>query len=97
MDVMVLLTSRDSAPLVVPLMRALDRAGASWGCFLTNDGVDVLRQPDAVAAMQTATQAVACELSWEKNGGTIDDCPVELGSQTINSAMIGTAHRVISL
>jgi hypothetical protein len=39
---------------------------------------------------------VVCEESWHRfcPGSA---CPVELGSQTVNSALVGEAQRVVSL
>ena len=85
-----------SSGIAVALAGACKRAGIAWNCFFTNDGVKVLADAAAVAALGAATRAVACEKSWEEfMGGT--DCPVELGSQTINSALMGEADKVISL
>ncbi len=78
------------------LARACVRAGVVWSCFLTNDGVRALADPALAAALKPATRAVVCEHSWRQymNGAP---CPVELGSQTINSALMAEAGRVISL
>lgn len=97
MDVMVHVTTPESGPIASPLMRALSRAGIDWGCFVTNDGVRLLRDDAFVTALAGARRAVVCEHSWEKAGGTAPDCPIELGSQTINSAMMADAARLISL
>lgn len=96
MDVMVMITTRDSGRIAVPLMQALSRAGATWGCFFTNDGVELLLDDACRTAVKSAQRAVTCEHSWvaASIGGA---CPVELGSQTINSAMMTEAGRVVSL
>ena len=96
MDVMLTITTRESGPIAVPLMQALSRAGVTWGCFFTNDGVELILDDVCQMAVKSAQRAVICEHSWA--GASIGgDCPVELGSQTINSAMMTEAGRVVSL
>ena len=72
------------------------RAGVAWGCFLTNDGVRALADPAFLAVLGSAARAAACEYSWHRymEGAP---CPAELGSQTVNSALMAEANRVISL
>ena len=41
-------------------------------------------------------RAVVCEESWHRFCGDAA-CPVELGSQTVNSALMGEAKKVVSL
>ncbi len=95
MDLLLVLSSRESGAIATGLMRALDRAGARVECFLTNDGVELLNHPEFLTAIAGAARAVACEHSWNLHGS--GDCPVERGSQTIHSSMMGEAKRVISL
>lgn len=95
MDVMILVSTRDSGTILNGLAGALSRAGAAWGCFLTNDGVELLNDAEIVEALAASTWVNACEHSWHRFG--TGDCPVELGSQTQNSMMIGDAKRVISI
>ncbi|MFA7428686.1 MAG: hypothetical protein WCZ23_00865 [Rhodospirillaceae bacterium] len=96
MDVLLHVTSADALPVVLPLAEALGRAGATWGCFVTNDGVRVLGDAAFVAALGSATRAAVCEHSWDLHMAG-RDCPVERGSQTVNSALMGQAARVVSL
>ncbi len=85
-----------SGAIAVALAGACERADVAWSCFFTNDGVKVLADAAVVAALGAAARAVACEKSWEDfMGGAA--CPVELGSQTVNSALMGEAGRVVSL
>lgn len=95
MDVLLVLTSRESGPIATGLIRALDRAGARWQCFFTNDGVELLNHPEFLTAIAGTARAVTCTHSWDIYGS--GDCPVERGSQTIHSSMMGEASRVISL
>tara|TARA_B100000686_G_C15818633_1_gene492417 strand:+ start:160 stop:453 length:294 start_codon:yes stop_codon:yes gene_type:complete len=97
MDVMLHVTSRDSGKIAMPIMRALKRSNANWGCFLTNDGVELLDNKDFIVALSGSTQSMACEYSWEKSGRSLEDCPIARGSQTFNSTMMGNASRLISL
>tara|TARA_B100001142_G_C14222063_1_gene611937 strand:+ start:381 stop:674 length:294 start_codon:yes stop_codon:yes gene_type:complete len=97
MDVMIHVTSRDSEKIALPLMRALTRANTDWGCFLTNDGVELLENKMFVDALSVSSQALVCEYSWEKAGKNIKNCPIEKGSQSFNSSMMGQALRLVSL
>ncbi len=97
MEVMVHISSGDGIAVAAPLMRALTRAKVAWGCFVTNDGVRLLADDGIIEALGGADRAVVCEHSWEKAGGTAADCPIERGSQTINSTMMAEARRLVSL
>ncbi len=90
-------TSRDSGRIAIPLMRALTRANTNWGCFLTNDGVELLENKKFLAALGKSAKAMVCEYSWEKIGKDRKSCPIEKGSQTFNSSMMGQARRLVSL
>ncbi len=96
MDVMYVISSRNVAPVLLPLMRASKRRGVNWGCFFTDQGVEVLDDQRVRDLLACASKAVACEFSWERyrHGET---CPVETGSQTNNSAMVADARHVVSL
>ena len=96
MQMMFHVTTENAAPLVAPLAAACARAGISWGCFFTNDGVKVLADTAFVGVLAGADKAVVCEHSWHQFMGAAA-CPVELGSQTINSAMMAEAEKVVSL
>ena len=96
MDVLFEVTSEGAAAVLVPLASACDRAGVTWGCFFTGDGVLSFSNKDVTEAVKTATTAITCEVSWQLHMGE-RACPVALGSQTINSALVGDADKVISL
>ena len=89
-------TSEGAADVLLQLARACDRIDVSWGCFFTGDGVLNLSSDDVSQALKTAVTAKTCEHSWQQHMGE-RTCPVELGSQTSNSSMVGDADRVISL
>jgi hypothetical protein len=82
--------------IAAALARACARAGVTWSCFLTNDGVRALADSDVVAALKPAARVAVCEHSWRQHMNDAP-CPVELGSQTINSALMAEAGRVVSL
>lgn len=96
MDVLLHITTPQSANAAKALGRAFTAQGASWACFLTNDGVKVLSDADFVAMAKDATRMAVCEHSWDLHM-LGQDCPVERGSQTVNSALMADAARVISL
>jgi hypothetical protein len=91
-----LVTTPHAARILVPLARACRRQGVQWSCFLTHDGVRVLERDEVRTIIPDASRAVACEYSWERFMGA-QACPVELGSQTDHSIMVGEAARVVSL
>lgn len=88
-------TARGGA-ILLPLARACTRATRSYACFFTNDGVLGLQNPELCGVLGGAARAVACEESWNRHRPGLA-CPVELGSQTVNSALMGEAVRVVSL
>ncbi len=96
MEILVHVSSAAAAPLARPLVEACGRAGIAWGCFLTNDGVRLLADPGFAAALAGAARAAVCEHSWQAHMPG-HDCPIELGSQTVNSALMAEAGKVVSL
>jgi hypothetical protein len=96
MEVLLHVTTPDGARIGASLAGACTRAGIVWGCFLTNDGVRALADSTFVATLRPAARAVACEHSWHQHVGN-EACPLELGSQTVNSALMAEARRVVSL
>lgn len=96
MNILFEISSGDAADVLVPLARACDRNAVAWSCFFTGDGVRALSRGDVLAAVAGAARATACEVSWERHMGG-QPCPVEIGSQTNNSAMVGDVDKVVSL
>jgi len=86
----------EGGPIAAALARACARAGVSWSCFLTNDGVRALADPEIVAALKPGARAAVCEHSWHQHMSGAA-CPLELGSQTVNSALMAEAGRVVSV
>ncbi len=97
MKIMFEVSSADAADILVSLARACDRNALTWGCFFTGDGVKTLTREDVLATVEGgAAKAAACEVSWERHMGTRSS-PVEIGSQTNNSAMVGDFDKIVSL
>lgn len=96
MEILILVSHAGSGPLVAGLAGACIRRGITWGTFFTHDGVCVLNDAEFAALMTKASEAHVCRESWVRHMGGAS-CPVTLGSQTNNSAMMAAAHRVISL
>lgn len=84
------------AQLLLPLALACRRGGHAFGVFVTHDGVRGLLDERLQSALGGAARAVVCEESWHRFCPG-SPCPVELGSQTVNSALMGEAQRVVSL
>jgi hypothetical protein len=96
MKILFEVSSGDAASVLVPLARACDRNAVIWSCFFTGDGVKTLARDDVIATIAGAAKAAACEVSWERYMGD-QPCPVEIGSQTNNSAMVGDVDKIVSL
>lgn len=96
MQLMLHVSSPAATRLVIRLARACGRAGIEWGCFFTHAGVRLLQEQAVLVALASARRAVVCEHSWAQQFDGLA-CPVELGSQTVNSIMMAGAERVVSL
>ena len=95
MDMLFHVTTEGGAKLLLPLALACRRGPHAFGAFFTHEGVRGLASPDLQAALRGA-RAVVCEESWHRHCAD-SVCPVELGSQTVNSALMGQARHVVSL
>lgn len=95
MNILFHVTTAPSAELLKPLALAAKRLNASFAAFFTHEGVLGLKDAELVATL-AGTRAVVCEESWHRFCPGID-CPLENGSQTINSALMGEADKVVSL
>ncbi|WP_126444939.1 hypothetical protein [Sulfuricystis multivorans] len=95
MNLLFHVTTAQSGALLVPLVLAARRANASFAAFFTHEGVKTLQNANLVAAL-AGSRAVVCEESWHRFCPGLA-CPVENGSQTINSALMAEAERVVSL
>lgn len=95
MDILLHITTPSAAPIAAALGRAIGAKGGTWAAFLTNDGVKALDDAGFVAAAKGAQRVAVCEHSWDLH--MTGACPVERGSQTVNSGLMAEAARVISL
>ncbi len=96
MDILFHVSTAAGGRLLHPLLLAANRAGCSSGAFFTHEGALGLRDIDLMAALSHIERAVVCEESWHKFCPDLH-CPVEAGSQTTNSALMGEARKVVSL
>jgi hypothetical protein len=96
LDLLIIVSTPEAGSALLPLARACRRRGLRWTCFFTNDGVRTLEDADIVKAINYAEAPVACEHSWARHLGDAP-CPIALGSQTDNSAVVGRAAKVIGL
>jgi hypothetical protein len=96
MNILFHVTTAGGGTLLAPLARAAGRQGASFAAFFTHEGVLGLAEPALLAALAGAERAVVCEESWHRFCPGCD-CPVENGSQTINSALMAEADKVVAL
>ena len=96
MEILLVITTRNSGKIAIPLMQGLSRMGVNWGCFFTNDGVELIYDDQCQEALKLANKAVVCEHSWNTLGNG-NDCPAVMGSQTVNSSMMSEVNQVISL
>lgn len=94
-DILFHVTTEGGARLLAPLARACRRGGHAYAAFFTHEGVLGLANADLRSALGDA-RAVVCEESWHRFQGDAP-CPVELGSQTVNSSLAGESRRVVSL
>ena len=96
MDIFFHVGSAGGGKLLLPLVLACRRRGASFAAFFTHDGVKCLADAALRNALTGAERAVVCEESWNLHCPGAE-CPVERGSQTANCALMGEASRVVSL
>ena len=96
MDLLVLVTTKDARSILIPLGQACGRKKISWAAFFTNDGVKNLQDDGVVKAIESGERTIVCQESWGHHLPGVD-CPVELGSQTNNSALIAAAKHIVSL
>jgi hypothetical protein len=96
MDILFHVSTAAGGRLLYPLLLAANRADCRVGAFFTHEGVLGLRDTDLAAALTQVERAVVCEESWHRFCPQLA-CPVEAGSQTTNSALMGEARKVVSL
>jgi len=96
MDLLIIVSTAQSRAIAEALAMAARRAGINWGVFVTNDGVRTLSDPGFAETLKGASKAIACQDSWRQHMGD-SHCPIEAGSQTSNSALVGIAAHIVSL
>lgn len=96
MDLLFHVSTAAGGRLLLPLLRAARRAECRVGAFFTHDGVLGLRDDSLVVELALVERAVVCEESWHRFCSDLH-CPVEAGSQTANSALMGETKKVVSL
>ena len=96
MNLLFVVAHGESGACLRGLADACRRNAVPYFVFFTGDGVRALSAPDTVERARRASEAVVCEHSWSQ---VMQDrsCPLELGSQTDHSRMLGCADRVVSL
>lgn len=96
MRILFVVSHPKSTQALIGLTDACARRQQSFLCFFTGEGVEILNDAKVLAAIGSAEKAVVCEFSWGKYFPD-QSAPIEEGSQTDHSAMIGTVDRVVSL
>lgn len=96
MDILFHVSTAEGGRRLIPLLLAAGRANCRFGAFFTHEGVLGLRDSSLTAALTPVERAVVCEESWHRFFPGLP-CPVEAGSQTSNSALMGEARKVVSL
>lgn len=86
----------NAASALLGLAGASARAEVPFICFFTGGGVQLLHNADVRDVAKKAARSVVCEHSWARYSPD-QPPPVEQGSQTDHSSMIGDAERVVSL
>ena len=96
MTLLFVLSNPQSKPALKGLIGACDRAQVDFMCFFTGAGVAMLADTELTSLLAAAERAVVCEHAW--GAYAPDDVPpIDSGSQTDHSAMIGSVAKVISL
>lgn len=96
MNILFHVSTPEGGALLSHLAQAARRAGATFAAFFTHEGVLGLRSEALVDSLRAAERAAACEESWHRFCPGLD-CPVESGSQTVNSGLMAQAEKVVAL
>jgi len=95
-NLLIVISRPTSIAALIGFCGACLRRDQPYDCFVTGEGVRVLRDPEVVSMLRESRHAVVCEYSWSRLYPH-DAPPIEEGSQTDHSAMIGKADQVVSL
>ena len=96
MDLLIIVSTPKSGAIADALGQAANRARVDRAAFFTNDGVKTLADTGLCETLTRASRAIACHDSWRQHMGDTT-CPIESGSQTSNSELVGSATRIVSL
>ncbi len=96
MKLLIVISTPASIAALTGFTGACLRRGQPFSCFVTGEGVRVLRDPEIANILRESKRAVVCEYSWSRLFPD-EAPPIEEGSQTDHSAMIGEADQVFSL
>jgi len=96
MNIVITVSRIESCGLICGLARACQRNNIDYSLFFTGAGIGTLDDAAVVECSASASEAVACEYSWEEQRA-LEACPVEIGSQTDHSRLLKTADRLITL
>jgi hypothetical protein len=94
----VVATHRAAGPQLIGIVSAAARRGWTCRCFLTDEGVLLLRMPEVVELARGGTMRLdVCHLSWERFGA--GDVPegARAGSQYNNAELAHACDRVVVL
>lgn len=95
-NLLIVISRSTSISALIGFCGACERRNQPYNCFVTGDGVRVLRNPEVSSMLRASKHAVVCEYSWSRLFPH-EAPPIEEGSQTDHSAMIGEADKVLSL
>jgi hypothetical protein len=95
-NLLIIISRSTSVSALIGFCGACLRRNQPYSCFVTGDGVHVLRNPNVARMLKESRHAVVCEYSWSRLFPH-EAPPIEEGSQTDHSAMIGEADQVLSL
>jgi hypothetical protein len=95
-NLLIVISNPASIQALMGFTGACQRRDQPYSCFVTGQGVRVLRDPDIASMLRASKHAVVCEYSWSRLFPH-EAPPIEEGSQTDHSAMIGEADQVFSL
>ncbi len=96
LELLIIISTPESGDIANELGKAARRRDINWAVFFTNDGVLTLADREFAKTVSSASQAIVCQESWQHHMAACD-CPVELGSQTNNSALASKAQHIVSL
>lgn len=95
MKLLIVVSNPKSRAALSGLLGACIRRKLAFACFFTGDGVTLLDDAGLVSELGNAARAVVCEHSWQQYSPD-RPAPIEQGSQTDHSALMGEVSHVVS-